>query len=375
MPRLLLLLPFIIALAGCSSEDEPPPIYLGHLAPTGERASELNGIALAVEQLNADTEQRPHGRRLTVLHGEVGDAPETYRAQAVRLAAINDVQAVIGGGSRETAAELAHAAETEQVLGMATTGDGVGQSNPYLFSVGTDPAERGKYLAMFTVDELDVTRVAILVDRATPPAARLARAFRSHVENSGGSAIETDMAQETADPMTAERIVGGDPEAVLIAGSMEAMRIWPGRLQQAGLAEDAPLLLGPVEAAIPELFEAPGSLSGAYLATPFVFDAESERIQVFVDEYRKQYHFAPDLPAALAYDAIRVYAQAARQTEEFAPEAVREQFQGGHVFNVLTGELWFTPSREPRRPVFIARLQSGGPERLWTYTPERPAKE
>src|SRR5207249_718497 len=87
-PRFALgpLLAMILCGFGCDRRGDPH--YLGHIAaltgPQRERGQQaMRGVQLAVEEINADSEQLVAGRKITVLHADGRGEPETSAAQAL----------------------------------------------------------------------------------------------------------------------------------------------------------------------------------------------------------------------------------------------------------------------------------------------------
>src|SRR5438045_1384489 len=87
---------------GCNSPP-PPPIEVGHVADlgtyTGNQAK--RGISLALEDVNKDAK-----RRIVVPHADSQGKIDAFETQAVRLVAVNNARALIGGNTAEELAAL-----------------------------------------------------------------------------------------------------------------------------------------------------------------------------------------------------------------------------------------------------------------------------
>src|SRR5262249_32298518 len=113
-PPAWLLAPLL--LAGCTHAAPTDPVVIGHFAPLsgpdkviGEHA--LRGIALAVEEANADGE-KVNGRRVEVVHVDDRGAPSASGDAAVRLITVNRAVALLGGTTSERAEQIARAAQS-----------------------------------------------------------------------------------------------------------------------------------------------------------------------------------------------------------------------------------------------------------------------
>src|SRR5437867_8202467 len=99
--RPLLLLASLF-LAGCPGNNEPPPIYLGHVANlsgadrSGKQAEQ--GIRLALQQLtDQNLAEALGGRPLQVRHADTKGQIEGYESVAARLTQVNRVVGLLGG--------------------------------------------------------------------------------------------------------------------------------------------------------------------------------------------------------------------------------------------------------------------------------------
>src|SRR5262245_39090059 len=88
--------------AGCGRSD---PLVLGHIDPKNDDDAEYRALDLAVQQTNADPAKQPFERRVKIVHGMAGKKPEEIEGQAVRLAAVDRVFALLGG-HRSSIAEI-----------------------------------------------------------------------------------------------------------------------------------------------------------------------------------------------------------------------------------------------------------------------------
>src|SRR5438067_10287813 len=104
MKKTLLFLLLTVA-PGCGASPAPPPIYLGHVTATSAAArgmaeQETLGIRLAIEELTRAGQEKIGDRPVHVKHAETrGEG--AMEAQAVRLAAVSRVVALLGGNTAE----------------------------------------------------------------------------------------------------------------------------------------------------------------------------------------------------------------------------------------------------------------------------------
>src|SRR5437867_3968583 len=92
---------FALLLAGCASRVPPEPIYIGHLAPRSGADKEVGkqaeqGIVLAIEEAR-DNDDLIAGRPVAVVHADSRGDGKVLEREAVRLATVNKVAALLGG--------------------------------------------------------------------------------------------------------------------------------------------------------------------------------------------------------------------------------------------------------------------------------------
>src|SRR5262249_34163708 len=114
-------------LAGCGRSSDP--VVFGHLDPKGKDDSEYRALKLAVDSTNEDPARKPWARRVHVIHADAGSTLDQLQAQAVRLAVVNRVFALIGGDTAAQADRVAQAAG-DTTLAITPSGWSGSPTNP-----------------------------------------------------------------------------------------------------------------------------------------------------------------------------------------------------------------------------------------------------
>jgi branched-chain amino acid transport system substrate-binding protein len=83
------------------------------------------------------------------------------------------------------------------------------------------------------------------------------------------------------------------------------------------------------------------SAEGTVVATVYHPDASTAEAQRFVGAFSRRYKALPDAGAALAYDAVRVLADAIRRAGTSTPDAIATALHGLRGWNGVTGPLTF----------------------------------
>jgi branched-chain amino acid transport system substrate-binding protein len=360
----LLVMGTALALTGCLGKAEPLPVVLGHVstlsgpeAGAGERAA--RAIRLAVEEVNRDAE-RTGSRRVEVRHTDTRGDLAAFESEAVRLVTINRAVALLGGASAEEVERL----ERAHVPVVAPDGVRTRAMGELVFLTGLSPGFQGEVLARFAAQDLAATTAVVLADERQEAAVTLGEVFVREFPIAVGK-----QPAKTAVPRVILRRFSEDAKPVEIA--LAVFEAKAGVLVIAGrVASDhdlvailnpsgPPLLLAGTGRAA--AIQTKGILSNpVYATTAFAGDVDTPQARAFIEQYRKAFSEAPDVPAALAYDATRLLCEAVRQADNnYSAAQLREKLTGLKDFPGLTGPLSFGKDQQLRRPAFVVRLDNG----------------
>ncbi|MCS7046013.1 MAG: ABC transporter substrate-binding protein [Gemmataceae bacterium] len=348
-----------LAACGCG-RSTPPAIFLGQVTLSAPRGAALGnsaerGVELALKDLGPALSDSLGRRALVVRQLEVHDL-DSLEGSAARLASVNRVAALLGGDTLEQALRL----EKARVPVLAPIGERPAAPSDLLFTTGLASATQARVLAEFLAEKAPKAGV-LVVDSRRGDAEALAAAFRTAWSTAWTQrhhqlpAPEWKLINVPSDGDILEKwatnLVNGVPAAVVFAGATS-------ELERVGAAwgERAPLLaLLNLEQEWPRLRPGP-AVHFATLAA--VGDSETQ-LETFVAKYRDAYHSLPDLAAILAYDNLRLAAEALSKASSDFPGKLREALRQIKEFPGLTGPLSFTSQQHLQRPVFVARLDAG----------------
>ncbi len=367
-PPVWLLAPLL--LAGCTHSTPTDPIVVGHLAPLNEPAGEhaQRGILLAVEEANGG--DKVNGRRVEVVHvddrggASAGDA-------AVRLIAVNRAVALLGGATTERAEQIARAAQPYNVPLVTPSPLPSPLAADTAFSTCPPPARQGKVLGRFAADELQVKRVAVLVDARGGVFPGVAAAFAREFAGDGRQA---DQFRYDSDASLADlpgRAAKAKPDAVLIASSVgDFVKLREG-LTKAEVK--GPVLFGGEMTAWTALLAEADASRDVYALTTFPTWLRPAALSEFAKKYKERFNEEPDQYAADAYDGARLLFAAMRRAQSSEPEKVRSALAELGTFDSLTDPL--TIDKEDhgaRRPVFVVQQQEGKAKLVKRYDANLP---
>jgi branched-chain amino acid transport system substrate-binding protein len=347
---------------GCT-KSTPEPLFIGHIAPhtLPERAIGQwtdQGVLLAVEEVKDDPPLP--GRPVTVLTPET-QGSETFPSVATRLVTISRAVALLADVRAASTEQLCRVAQQQSIPLVASSGLPGAALGPFGFSVGLAPAEQGKYLARFAVQELKKKHVVLLVDSRLLLSQPLTAAFADEFHKTEGTQLEqwTFMSDDELTQLV-QKLSQSGVDAIVFVGA-------EGDLAKLRVAAPLPVLFGGEE----EVRQPPPVRDAEmYRATAFVIDGSTPRAKEFVAKYQGRFGQVPGAAAALAYDAARVLFEGLRRAKSARGDKVRDELRQLRKFDSLTGPLSFDKDHNTWRPVFIVRQEKEQVQILKRYEPE-----
>jgi branched-chain amino acid transport system substrate-binding protein len=370
----------LLALAvGCSRQGTPETLWLGHISPLtgtdkpmGDRARQ--GISIAVDELNSKAEELILGRKVVVRHADAHSDSRAAEAEAVRLASVNRVVALLGGTDAVQAEQLARGAEAAGVPVVLQAA--VPAPGDRAFSVVPSLGRRGNVLGKFASVEKKFGKVAIILEERFSAASPVADAFARELPKDAAPRFTYQKAEETASreapkdgvprppiknaddlPAAIAKAMAAKPEAVLFIGSAHE---FPGlRSELRKSLPSAPVIFGGDDSGLSALQSDPSVGEDVYAATSYLPGDETAANQSFIKRYQEQFHEQPDVNAALAYDGTRLLAEAIRKAGTMNPVKVREALAETDGFESVTGALKFGKDHHAVRPLYVVQIKKG----------------
>jgi branched-chain amino acid transport system substrate-binding protein len=371
-----LVLSLALLVAGCSGSSAPPSIYVGHVATlsgpdkaAGDQAA--RAIRLAVKEQNnlaADNKTRP----IVVRHTDTKGNLDAFEAEAVRLISVNRVVALLGGDGADEVARMEKAQAAVVSASPRTPG-----CSELVFFTGLSWIFQGQVLARFAVQDLEATKLAVLIDERKENGLALAGAFARELhaatlkKNPKAAADVVTWRFNREPPVAdwAKRLAQDKRQAVLFIGaSRDLIKV------RQGLPFSGPILFGGADGAGRELLDS-REATGVYLVTAFAGDVDLPRAKEFTASYRQAFSEDPDVHAALAYDAARLLFEAIAQCPPgLGPDGISKEVPKQLIklkdFAGLTGPLAFTADRQLLRPAFVVRVENNGLKQLRRFPPD-----
>ncbi len=363
-----------IALIGCNGGGAADSVFVGHLVPRTGQDSEIGkalvaAAALTVDSWNHDATKSFAGRSVSVLHGDTASQVEHFAFQTTRLIAVNQVMAVVGGIDSLETEQIRHAIAVRDAgpVGFSAAGGSPGAPSSGLWCVGISPAERGKWLAKYAIDEEKLIQLLLIVDASIPGAIEIHRAFVKEFRHPDRRILAEHIVHSAEEiRAAASRWPQGETGGLVFVGRRDGLEpLLPvtqdGRVRLIYAGEDEERLWRqPPEA--PLVF-----------ATVLPGDDASEAFRRLETDFRQR--SGQDLsPASLATaEAFRVLLTAASKARSFRRETLKREIMRLEV-ELPSGPFWFEKDGEPKRTVSIFRLDRRQPRWLKSYRPTKNEK-
>ena len=359
--------------------------YYGDLSgPTfnfGESAK--NGVLMAVEEINQAG--GINGRRFDLVIEDDEGRPDRAAKSAGKLIDHDKVIAVIAGGTSSNSRAGGPKAQVAKIplIAPSATDPAVTQIGDYIFRTCFIDTFQGEVMAKFAFNTLKARKAAILLDFNSPYSRGLSDFFELSFTRLGGQITNKQLYTlndgDYRGQLNAIRF--SNPDVIYIPGYYVNVALISKQAKEMGINQ--PLLGGDGWDA-PELWELGGdSLNGSYISNHYSAEDPSAVIQQFVRDYKLRYgNLTPDAHAALAYDAMRLLADAIQRAGSTEGPKIQEALAHVKDFPGVTGLITINQERNAIKPAVILKLQDRAyvyqetikPDGLASMSPTPPPK-
>jgi branched-chain amino acid transport system substrate-binding protein len=357
-----------LALAGAGCERRPDAaagdsggdIVIGMYGSlTGDGASfgisSKEGHELAIEEIN-NAGGLLGGRKFRMLIEDDQSRPEEASNAVTKLITQDKVVAVLGEVASRRSLAAAPIAQRYQIpmITPASTNERVTAVGDYIFRVCFIDPFQGEVLAKFAYNDLKVRRVAILKDIQQDYSVGLTDSITTHLTALGAEVLPA-ISYTTGDAdfkAVLTQVRSQKPDAVFVTGYYPEAAIIVRQARELGMT--MPMLGGDgwVGDAIKNGRDA---LKNTYISNHYSADNPDPIVQNFVKSYRAKFNKEPDAMAALAYDAVKVLADAMTRAQSTEGPKVRDALAAADVPGV-TGRLKMNPQRNVDKPAVIQEV-------------------
>jgi branched-chain amino acid transport system substrate-binding protein len=327
--------------------------------------SELSGIELAVEEINA--EGGIDGKEIELVKVDNKSDPAEATSAAIRLTTQDKVVAIIGAatsGATVAQAQIANDNETPLITPSGTSPTVTvredGGVNEFVFRTSFIDPFQGTVAANFAANDLNVKNAAILSDNSSDYSKGLAASFKKDFEAAGGKVIseESYVAKDSDFRSTLTRIKAANPEFILIPGYYEEVGLIVKQAREMGIT--APLM-GADGWDSPTLLKLAGAeaLNNTFTTNHYSSEDPDGIIQNFNKKFNDKYSKSPDAFNALGYDTVYLLADAIKRAGGPDSVKIKEALAETKELELVTGLYSVDENHHPVKSATILEYKDG----------------
>lgn len=283
-----------------------------------------------------------------------------------------NVVAIIGSAwSSHTlpAAKVAQASGIPLITNISTL-PGVTDIGDYIFRVCFTDLFQGRVMAQFARQDLKAATAVVFENLNSDYSMSLSREFCGNFEKLGGKVLLRTTYKDRQDDFS--QIIGQATQVrsdvLFIPGYDESGTIIT-KARAAGLTA---IPLGGDGWDMPDFFiKSAGNATGGYYCTHWSKEMDSEQSRIFVNKY---YPYSQNdigtAPAALAYDAVLLLADAIQRAGSTDRGAIRQALAATRDFHGVTGTISFQENGDTDKSAVIMKIVPGSAVMVKRISPE-----
>jgi branched-chain amino acid transport system substrate-binding protein len=330
-----------------------------------------NGIMMAVDEINGAG--GVGGKKIKVITEDDQSKAEEAANAVTKLISQNGVVAVLGEVASSNSLAAAPICQSNKVpmITPSSTNPAVTQKGDYIFRMCFIDTYQGPVMARYLVNDLKLTRAAILTDVRSDYSRGLGDAFKATFISLGGKIVgEASYAKGDSDfrgGLTS--IKATNPQVIYVPGYYNDAGQIAQQARDLGIT--VPLAGGDGWES-PKLIEIGGkSLEGCFYTNHYYALDPDPAVRTFVQKYKDRFGQTPDSLAALGYDGAKMLADAMKRAGGTSEPALRDAIAATKGFSGVTGTINLGPDRNPiGKKIVIVEVRNGDLALKSTILPE-----
>ena len=364
--------------AGCGSKESSDTIKVGaNFELTGNVANygnaTLEGLQLAIDEANEAG--GINGKKIELVSvDDKSEAAESINA-ATKLISDDDVKVIVGPATTglvlaET--QTATDAKVPIIAPCATSPEATvenGKVKPYVFrSCFIDP-QQGEVMATFAAKELKAKTAVIYVDNSSDYSKNLAKVFKEKFEAAGGKVVmEEAFLQKDQDfKATLTKLKTANADVMFVPAYYEEVGKIVKQAREMGINSAILGTDGWDDTKVVDIAGA-DALNNTFFSTHY--SEKDAEVQGFIEAYKKKFNRAPNVFAALGYDAGKMLVDALKRAGSGDTEKIREALEATKDLKVGTGTISMDKNHNPIKTAVILEMKNGEKELKAKIAPE-----
>lgn len=364
--------------AGCGDQAKSDEIKIGaNFELTGNVANYgsmgLDGLKLAIKQAN--DAGGVNGKKINlVIADDKSEASEAANA-ATKLISTDKVKVLVGPATTANVlatTQIAGDSKIPLIAPMATspkiTVDN-GKVKPFIFrSCFIDPLQ-GDVMATFATKTLKAKTAAIYVDSSSDYSKSLAQVFKEKFEAAGGKVlVEEAFLQKDQDfKATLTKIKAANADVIFVPAYYEEVGKIVKQARELGITNAIIGTDGWDDDKVVDIAGA-GALNNTFFSTHY--SDQDKDVQSFIEAFKTEYNKAPNVFAALGYDAGKMLIDAIKRAGSDDPEKIRQALEETKNLQVGTGLITMDPNHNPIKSAVIIEMKDGAKTMKEKITPQ-----
>ncbi|MDQ3180206.1 MAG: ABC transporter substrate-binding protein, partial [Acidobacteriota bacterium] len=284
--------------------------------------------------------------------------PEQAKTVASKLINQDKVHALIGEATSSNSLAAAPVAQEAKIpmITHASTNEQVTQVGDYIFRVCFIDSFQGSVMAKFAANTLKAKTAVIIGDVNSTYSKGLTAVFEKEFTKLGGKII-TKQSYTQTDPdfkgqLTNVRAL--NPDVIYIPGYYGQVGIIAKQARELGM--NMPLLGGDGWDS-PEIWKLGGAaLKNTFISNHYASDNPAPEVQNFVKTYKAKYGSEPDSMSVLAYDALKLLADAIKRAGGTDGAKLRDAIAQTKDFLGVTGKITINENRDAVKLAVVLEL-------------------
>ena len=364
--------------AGCGSKESGDTIKVGaNFELTGNVANygnaTIEGLQLAIDEANEAG--GINGKKIELVSvDDKSEAAESINA-ATKLISDDDVKVIVGPATTglvlaET--QTATDAKVPIIAPCATSPEATvenGKVKPYVFrSCFIDP-QQGEVMATFAAKELKAKTAVIYVDNSSDYSKNLGKVFKEKFEAAGGKVVmEEAFLQKDQDfKATLTKLKTANADVMFVPAYYEEVGKIVKQAREMGINSAILGTDGWDDTKVVDIAGA-DALNNTFFSTHY--SEKDAEVQGFIEAYKKKFNRAPNVFAALGYDAGKMLVDALKRAGSGDTEKIREALEATKDLKVGTGTISMDKNHNPIKTAVILEMKNGEKELKAKIAPE-----
>lgn len=280
---------------------------------------------------------------------------------AAEAAVAAGADAVIGASWSAHSLAMAPVLEEARIpmITPISTNPAVTRDRRYVFRVCYTDAYQGKVMARFAYDDLKARTAVVLCNVDRVYSVGLADVFNEYFTALGGKTLwRGEFLLDVSDfSKLLETVKSYAPDVIYLPGDYRDSSFIIGQARKMGIETQ---FLGGDSFGL-RIYDYIGALAdGAYYTTHWNRDNPSQKSRDFVKRFETKFGKIKQTTIPMTYDAVMLLADAVTRAGTKEKSKVRDALAATSNFSGVTGNIAFSGTGDPEKPVVINKLENGG---------------